>query len=287
MGTHDVGQHRHAALVEDLGQDDSGLLEVAHRYAEPEVSSVAWLPELRLSRPRRSLRCLSPGERRVKRTVDIVGALALLIVTTPLMVVVAILIKLTSAGPVVYSQTRTGLNRRDRRRDRRRKNQGPPDGLTERRQFNRRAERGFGLPFTIYKFRSMRIDAEVDGPQFAEADDPRVTRLGRFLRKSRIDELPQLLNVLRGEMSLVGPRPERPEFIQELSKDIPGYLDRLGIKPGLTGLAQVANGYDVDTDAMRRKVRLDMYYLQNCSFGNDLRILVRTVWVVLTGFGAR
>ncbi|MFT5429906.1 MAG: lipopolysaccharide/colanic/teichoic acid biosynthesis glycosyltransferase [Myxococcota bacterium] len=267
--------------------DDPRLREVANRYSVDTLAGIDWLKELNLVEPRRGLRCLSVRERATKRAVDIVGASLLLVGIAPIMLMAAVLIKLTSPGPSLYNQTRTGLNRRDKRRDRRGKNEGPPEGEACRRRENRRANRGFGLPFTIYKFRSMRLDAEVNGPQFAQERDPRVTRLGRFLRKSRIDELPQLVNVLRGEMSLVGPRPERPEFIKELSKDIPGYLDRLGIKPGLTGLAQVANGYDVDKDAMRRKVRLDMHYLQNCSPMNDFRILLRTVSVVLTGKGAR
>jgi lipopolysaccharide/colanic/teichoic acid biosynthesis glycosyltransferase len=132
----------------------------------------------------------------------------------------------------------------------------------------------------------MSTDAEAAGPRFAVAGDSRVTPLGRFLRRSRIDELPQLWNVLRGEMSLVGPRPERPEFIGALSTAVPGYLDRLGLRPGLTGLAQVLNGYDNDMAGFRRKVAFDLLYLQNCCLRNDLKILMRTVGVVLTGRGA-
>ncbi len=132
----------------------------------------------------------------------------------------------------------------------------------------------------------MRIDAEKDGAQFAVQGDTRVTCVGRILRKSRLDELPQLWNVLRGEMSLVGPRPERPEFIEQLSEEIPNYLERLGIKPGITGLAQVLNGYDNEIEGFRRKVALDLLYLQNCCFWNDVKILLRTVTVVVTGKGA-
>ena len=131
----------------------------------------------------------------------------------------------------------------------------------------------------------MRIDAGKNGAQFSTKRDPRVTSIGRFLRKTRLDELPQLWNVLRGEMSLVGPRPERPDFIEPLSEEVPNYLLRLGIKPGLAGLAQVLNGYDNDIAGFRRKVALDLLYLQNCCVANDLNISFRTVGVVLTGKG--
>ena len=161
-------------------------------------------------------------------------------------------------------------------------------GVAERRDPNRdrRRDGGYGKPFTLYKFRTMKIDAEKHGAQFAVKGDPRVTSIGRFLRKTRLDELPQLWNVLRGEMSLVGPRPERPEFIDTLSAEIPNYINRLGLKPGLTGLAQVINGYDNNIESFKRKVNLDLLYLQNCCFRNDLKILFRTIRVVLTGSGA-
>jgi lipopolysaccharide/colanic/teichoic acid biosynthesis glycosyltransferase len=133
----------------------------------------------------------------------------------------------------------------------------------------------------------MRQDAEKNGAQLATKGDPRVTSVGRFLRKTRLDELPQLWNVLRGEMTLVGPRPERPEFIEKLSDEIPNYINRLGLKPGLTGLAQIVNGYDNDLDSFRRKVSYDLMYLQNCCVWNDVKILFRTIGVVLTGSGAQ
>ena len=132
----------------------------------------------------------------------------------------------------------------------------------------------------------MTVDAEKNGAQLAVKNDPRVTPIGRFLRKTRLDELPQLWNVIRGEMSLVGPRPERPEFMGELSSEIPDYLQRLGLKPGLTGVAQIVNGYDSDIESVRRKVAFDLLYLQNCCPSNDFKILLRTVRVVLTGSGA-
>ena len=151
---------------------------------------------------------------------------------------------------------------------------------------DRRQEFAYGKPFVLYKFRTMRVDAESQGARLAVPGDPRVTPVGRFLRLTRLDELPQLWNVLRGDMSLVGPRPERPEFIETLSQHIPGYLQRLGLKPGLTGLAQILNGYDNNLAGFRRKVALDLLYLQNCCLWNDLKILWRTIGVVLTGKGA-
>jgi len=132
----------------------------------------------------------------------------------------------------------------------------------------------------------MRTDAEKNGARFATAGDARVTPVGKFLRRTRIDELPQLWNVLCGDMSLVGPRPERPEFMQQLSAHIPGYVDRLGLKPGLTGIAQVVNGYDNELDGFRKKVAYDLLYLQNCCLINDLKVMVRTLRVVITGEGA-
>ena len=132
----------------------------------------------------------------------------------------------------------------------------------------------------------MKIDAERNGPQFAVKGDTRVTSIGWFLRKTRLDELPQLWNVLRGEMSFVGPRPERPEFIDNLTMEIPNYINRLGLKPGLTGLAQIINGYDNDIESFKRKVNLDLLYLQNCCLRNDIKIMIRTIRVVLTGSGA-
>jgi lipopolysaccharide/colanic/teichoic acid biosynthesis glycosyltransferase len=216
----------------------------------------------------------------------VVGAAALLVVLVPAFLVVALLVYLTSPGPVIFRQLRTGLNQRRPRADRRRGAGAPPEPGPDRRAADRRRTAAYGKPFVLYKFRTMRVDAEKDGARFAVAGDPRVTPIGRFLRKTRLDELPQLWNVLKGDMSLVGPRPERPEFIRELSRQVPGYLDRLGLKPGLTGLAQVLNGYDNNVESFRRKVALDLLYLQNCCLWNDLKILVRTAGVVLTGKGA-
>ncbi len=215
----------------------------------------------------------------------------LIVALSPVMLLVALLVRCTSRGPVIFRQVRVGLNLRVKRNDRRdplNREGLPPPGVPEHRRANtdRRAESSFGKLFVLYKFRTMQVDAESPGACFAVAGDPRITRVGRFLRRTRLDELPQLWNVLRGEMSLVGPRPERPEFIKELSAEIPGYLHRLRLRPGLTGLAQVINGYDNNLESFRKKVALDLLYLQNCSILNDLKILLRTIGVILTGRGA-
>lgn len=263
------------------------LEDLVEQFDTPQALPPEWLSQLDLGTPRRGIECLDEWTLSGKRLVDIVGAIVLLVTLAPVMLFVALLIRLTSSGPVIFRQLRTGLNKRRPRTDRRQLEDGLPLGLdSDRRTQDRRQDQAFGKPFVLYKFRTMRLDAEKNGAQFAVAGDPRVTRLGRFLRKTRLDELPQLWNVLRGEMSLVGPRPERPEFIEDLSQQVPGYLNRLGLKPGLTGLAQIINGYDNNVDSFRRKVALDLLYLQNCSLRNDLKILLRTVGVVLTGKGA-
>ena len=260
-----------------------------HYVADDSLPSPEWLIPLNLARPRRNLHCISEETRRIKRVLDIIVATSLLVLLAPVMLLVAIAVKVTSRGPIIFRQTRVGLNLRQRKRDRRKPQSivPPPQGI-ERRHFerSRRQDNGYGKPFTLYKFRTMRIDAEKNGPQFAVKGDPRVTPIGRFLRLTRLDELPQLWNVLRGEMSLVGPRPERPEFIDQLTAEIPNYINRLGLKPGLTGLAQIINGYDNDIESFKRKVNLDLLYLQNCCVRNDLKIMLRTIRVVLSGSGA-
>ncbi len=272
-----------------------GPLADVHEYShcdevihEKPALEAEWISRLHLKIPRSNVHCLSPTTRFAKRTLDIVVATGLLLLLWPVMLLTAIAVKLTSPGPVIFKQTRVGLNLRKKKTDRRKKNIGPPPGEVERRRIenDRRNEYKYGKEFTLYKFRTMRNDAERNGAQFAVKGDSRVTPIGRFLRKTRIDELPQLWNVLKGEMSMVGPRPERPEFIEHLSKEIPDYIQRLGLKPGLTGLAQVENGYDNDIDSFRRKVTYDLLYLQNCCLWNDIKVLIRTIRVVLTGSGA-
>jgi len=191
----------------------------------------------------------------VKRTFDIAVSAALLVLALPVMIVTALAVRLDSPGPVIYRQERVG--------------------------------RG-GRVFTCLKFRSMRADAEQDGvPRWALKSDPRVTRIGSFIRKSRIDELPQLLNVIKGEMSLVGPRPERPEFVNELKRTISYYDLRHSVKPGVTGWAQVRYSYGASVEDARKKLQFDLYYVKNHSLFLDLLILVETVRVVLFREGAQ
>jgi lipopolysaccharide/colanic/teichoic acid biosynthesis glycosyltransferase len=290
MESPDVGHGDVLQSAEGIesGYSGPGLSDIIRDYSE-ELPRTAWLTQLNLSTPRENLTSLPATTRIFKRGVDIVGALALLIVCAPVMLATAVLVKLTSAGPVIYSQTRVGLNLRSKAdNDRRQQRMKLPEGVEDRRGTgrDRRESNNYGRLFTIYKFRTMRTDAELAGAQFAQEGDPRVTPIGRFLRRTRIDELPQLWNILKGDMSLIGPRPERPEFMESLSSEIPHYLDRLGLKPGLTGMAQVVNGYDNELEGFRRKVSYDLLYLQNCCLLNDLKILLRTVRVVINGEGA-
>jgi sugar transferase (PEP-CTERM system associated) len=190
-----------------------------------------------------------------KRVIDVVASLALLAVFLPVMILAAIAIAFEGGFPILYRQERVG--------------------------------RG-GKPFVIWKFRSMRQDAEADGTaRWAQPGDPRVTRVGRFIRKTRIDELPQLFNVLKGDLSLVGPRPERPEFVADLAKDIPFYNARHSVKPGVTGWAQVRYSYGASNYDAKKKLEYDLYYVKNHTLLLDVLILVETVRVVLRGEGAR
>lgn len=219
----------------------------------------------------------------VKRTIDILGAVVGLVLAAPLMLITAVLIKLDSPGPVFYSQARIGVNRR--RRDRRYCQR--VDTAFDRRGRERRREDLHGRPFNIVKFRTMVHDAEkLTGPVWASKNDPRITRIGRILRKTRIDEIPQFWSVLKGDMSLVGPRPERPSFVRDLCAKVDGYHQRLDVKPGLTGLAQVENGYDSSLASVKEKVRFDLKYIRGWSIWTDVRILLKTVVVVVTGKGA-
>jgi exopolysaccharide biosynthesis polyprenyl glycosylphosphotransferase len=186
-----------------------------------------------------------------QRCLDIVLTLIGLIIGLPLILIFSIFIKLEDNGPVMYKQERLGKG---------------------------------GKRFYIYKLRSMRIDAEKYGAQWAEQDDPRVTNIGKFIRKTRIDELPQLFNILKGDMSIVGPRPERPEFTKQFNEEIPGFVNRLAVKPGLTGWAQVNGGYEISPE---EKLTEDMFYIRNRSILLDIKILFKTVKVILTGEGAR
>ncbi|MGE5430943.1 MAG: undecaprenyl-phosphate glucose phosphotransferase [Syntrophomonadaceae bacterium] len=192
-------------------------------------------------------------EKKVKRLMDISISLFILLISLPVTVIISILIKLDSPGTVLYKQKRSGLN---------------------------------GKEFDMYKFRSMRNDAEKGtGPVWSQKNDPRITRIGKFIRKVRIDEIPQMINVLKGEMSLVGPRPERPYFVEKLSQEIPLYKKRLKVRPGVTGWAQVKHKYDETIEDVKTKLRYDLFYIENMSLRMDFKILFRTVFVVLFGKG--
>jgi lipopolysaccharide/colanic/teichoic acid biosynthesis glycosyltransferase len=194
-------------------------------------------------------------------------ALAALVGASPLLLAIAILIRLTSRGPILYAQTRVGLDRRWR---------------STRALRERRFEDLGGQVFTIYKFRTMRVDAERHvGAVWAQENDPRVTPLGRYLRILRLDEIPQLWNVVRGDMNLVGPRPERPSIVARLREDIPEYQYRHRVKPGITGLAQIKQNYDASLDDVRSKVKWDLTYIRKQSLLLDIRILITTVPTVL------
>jgi lipopolysaccharide/colanic/teichoic acid biosynthesis glycosyltransferase len=247
------------------------------------LSTMVYVTAARLSRSLRA-KSLTLGTLlglAAKRTFDLVGAIVGLILALPIFVTVPILIKLESPGAAIFKQLRVGKNRR--RAPRRRYNFRLP---IEKRNGDRRGENFCGRPFTIYKFRTMREDAErFCGPIWATKNDPRITKVGKILRLTRLDELPQLFNVLGGDMSLVGPRPERPCFVVKLAQEIDSYSERLQTKPGITGLAQVSQGYDTDLEDVDSKVNFDLAYIRNWSLWFDLEILAKTVVVMLTGKG--
>ena len=188
----------------------------------------------------------------IKRVFDIIMAIIIGVMTLPVMAVAAIIVRLESPGPIIYSQDRVGEN---------------------------------GKEFKVHKFRSMRNDAEKDGAKWAQVNDPRVTKFGNFMRKTRIDELPQLINVLKGEMSFIGPRPERMVFIKELEKEIPYYNLRHMVKPGLTGWAQVMYPYGASVEDTRRKLEYDLYYIKHHSLYLDMMIMFMTFKTVVFGKG--
>lgn len=186
-----------------------------------------------------------------RRIVDLVFSILLLTITSPLIFIFGIAVVLESKGPAFYTQERVGK---------------------------------MGKIFKLYKIRSMREDAEKDGIKWTAENDDRITKVEKIIRKVRIDELPQFFNILKGDMSLIGPRPERVFFYEELEKSIPGFKDRLQVKPGLTGLAQVNGGYDITS---AEKLDLDLHYIKNRNIKMDIIIVLKTIKVVLTGEGAR
>lgn len=249
------------------GRHDAALLEqlLACRLEGLNIVDLATffertLGEVRLDTLRASWLIYSEGCRqgvwrsRLKRATDLLAALLLLAVSAPVMLLTAIAIRLESRGPILYRQERVGLA---------------------------------GSTFRVMKFRSMHTDAEADGkPRWAQANDSRITRVGRFIRRTRIDELPQIFNVLAGDMSLVGPRPERPFFVAQLTREIPFYGIRHSVKPGITGWAQVRYKYGATVEDAIHKLQFDLYYVKNHSLLLDLVILFKTISVVLAGEGA-
>ena len=189
----------------------------------------------------------------LKRVLDLIIAIPCLMIFLPFWLIIAIIIKLDSSGPVLYKQRRIGEE---------------------------------NTKFTIRKFRSMFYDAEKEsGPVWAADEDPRITRAGAWLRRFRLDEIPQLINVVKGEMSIVGPRPERPFFIDKLMQEFPFYYRRHKVRPGITGWSQIKQPYDRDIDDVRKKLKFDFYYIENLSFSLDIKILASTIWVMLSGKG--
>jgi exopolysaccharide biosynthesis polyprenyl glycosylphosphotransferase len=259
-----------AARIRTVVVADPAALPAARRAdwqrAGLRVLSAVEFAEARTSRV--DLAALAPGwldalpagraaaaQARLRRGIDVAGSLALLTLTLPLLLLTALAIRLDSPGPVLYRQERVGRN---------------------------------GRVFTLLKFRSMRADAEAPGsPRWAAARDDRVTRVGRFIRLTRIDEIPQAINVLRGDMALVGPRPERPAFVEQLSRVIPHYQARASVRPGITGWAQVNYPYGASVEDARMKLAYDLYYVKHRSLFLDLLILVATVRVVLFQEGSR
>ena len=254
----------------------------------------------------------------LNRAVDCVIALSALLLLAPLLFIIAIAVKLTSPGPIIYRQTRVGLDRR--RSDSDRRAQGDrrasasfddfrPGAAERRRDLNERSEhrvtfvrndrpvrdrrRGErrrvdagGRIFRIYKFRTMRTNAESAGAVWASKDDVRVTSVGAFLRGTRLDEIPQLVNVLKGDMNIVGPRPERPGIFAQLRTEVDQYVLRQRTRPGITGWAQINQSYDTSIDDVRRKVEFDLAYIERRSVVEDLRIMARTLPIMVLRKGA-
>jgi exopolysaccharide biosynthesis polyprenyl glycosylphosphotransferase len=200
-----------------------------------------------------SAQLMPPWEMFMKRAMDLTVSFLVLVLGIPFFLLISIVQKLTSKGPILYNQERTGKN---------------------------------GKVFTMLKFRTMYTDAEKrSGPQWAVKNDPRVTPIGRFLRKSHLDELPQALNVFQGDMSLVGPRPERPFFVDQFVKEIPLYRRRLNVRPGITGWAQVKHIYDTSIEDVKAKLKFDLYYIENMSIRMDMKIILNTLYRMLAGKG--
>ena len=263
------------ASPEDMGSV-TNVSRSARARPLPRVLGMTTLLDLQPARPNLSLVHSAPlrprdRERGGRRLFNFIVAVVGLVLTFPLMLLIAALIKLTSRGPVLFTQTRVGLDRR---------------ALSNAGGNTRRHTDQGGAPFTMYKFRTMR-HANGNGKQvWAQADDVRVTPIGRVLRKLRLDELPQLFNVLKGEMNIVGPRPERPSIFMQLRKEIDRYHLRQRAKPGITGWAQINQNYDTSIDDVRRKVEFDLAYIERRSVVEDMRIMAKTLPVMIFRKGA-
>lgn len=243
------------------------------RVAGPDRAITLWRDD-----DRKTATVRAPDQRSLARRlqdrllfgVNFVVAAVGLVLLSPFMLLIAIAIKLDSPGPVIFRQLRIGRDRR-----------GGDSRSMDRRNGQRSEDLG-GRPFFIYKFRTMTVDAEEEtGPVWASSDDDRCTRVGRVLRRYRLDELPQLWNVIRGEMSIVGPRPERPGYVKILRREIGEYRDRQKIRPGITGWAQIHQDADSSVDDVRRKVHYDIQYLRQRSLKLDLEIMLRTPFVMI------
>jgi lipopolysaccharide/colanic/teichoic acid biosynthesis glycosyltransferase len=245
--------------------------------AAPTAASYAaypGVPYIRLERRQERRKVSRAGDLQCRLT-NVLAALVGITLTAPLMVVIALAIKLTSRGPILYSQQRVGLDRR-----------GGVDRRGHRSHPGRRQGDHGGKLFTIYKFRTMSPRATQGEQVWASKNDPRITPVGRVLRKYRLDELPQLFNVLQGEMNIVGPRPEQPEIFGQLREEVERYVERQRVLPGITGWAQVNHQYDQSLDDVKRKVQLDLEYIRSRSALADLRIMALTLPVMAGRRGA-
>ena len=221
-------------ILPDMYEIVSGMARTNQIYGVPLIEV---MPDI-----------MSPAGLLTKRIIDVTISFLTLIILFPLLVLVSVLIKLNSKGPVFYKQERVGKK---------------------------------SVIFTMYKFRSMIVNSEEYGPEWSGSNDPRITKIGKILRRLYIDEIPQMINVLKNEMSLIGPRPERPFFVEQLKKEIPYYYKRLSVKPGITGWAQIKHKYDTSVDDVKSKLQFDFYYIENMSLKLDFKIMINTIIVII------
>jgi lipopolysaccharide/colanic/teichoic acid biosynthesis glycosyltransferase len=265
----EVALHQRPARASEAAAHLNSSYDRSARRREVQVSApLRLVPADTAARIEEVESFVLPRERSelASRVVNVAIASVALVALSPVLAVVALLVKVTSRGPVIYSQTRVGVDRRWR----------------SNRDDDRRVHDQGGAPFRMYKFRSMRVDAEADGRAvWAQKKDPRATPIGLMLRKTRLDELPQLYNVIRGDMNIVGPRPERPSIFAELRENIPAYAHRQRVKPGITGWAQINQAYDSCLDDVKSKVQYDLEYVRRQSLGFDLRIMSMTIPVMV------